>query len=56
MGLIGLGLDNDRLLHLAFKDGSLKGILSDLYEKKKKKGTLYIGSGSYVSFTPKVAK
>lgn len=40
----------------AIKDGSLKGILSDLYEKKKKKGTLYIGSGSYVSFTPKVAK
>ncbi|MGI6737444.1 MAG: FtsQ-type POTRA domain-containing protein [Anaerovoracaceae bacterium] len=43
-------------LKRTLRDGSLPDIVYDLYKKKIKKGTINIGSGNYISYSPKVAQ
>ena len=40
-------------LAAAIKNETLQGIISDLYKKNVNKGTVNVGHGEYISFSPK---
>lgn len=49
--LVCKGTQNN--LARSIKNGTLQGIISDLYKKNVNKGTVNVGHGEYVSFSPK---